>query len=126
MEKIRGMDKPEGYDNPYERTYAERGQFWPLPGDKVTFMKVHMIWFTNMIRDAEELLIPGAEYTIKTVAVASSWCGITLEEIARDDEHLKFPLSFFKYDRIPDVPALPNYSNPIFDVEIVEKSVDKK
>ena len=63
-----------------------------------------MFWFTSMIKDSDELLEVGKEYTIRTLAVASSWCGITLEEITKNEEHPKFPLSFFTYERIPDVP----------------------
>ena len=54
-----------------------------------------MFWFTNIVKDAEELLELGKEYTVSKLELASSWCGVRLEEIP---EKL-FSLSFFDYEK---------------------------
>ena len=61
-------------------------------GDKVIFKGTHPFWFTNMIKDAEENLIIGGEYTIKTITAASSWTGLVLEEFPE----MKFSFSWFE------------------------------
>ena len=66
---------------------------WPKIGSKVTFKGTHMFWFVNIVKDANELLEVGKEYTISKLKLASSWCGVVLEEFP---EH-KFSLSFFDY-----------------------------
>jgi hypothetical protein len=68
---------------------------WPKIGSKVTFTGTRMFWFVNMVKDANELLEIGKEYTISKIELASSWCGVVLEEFP---EH-KFSLSFFTYDK---------------------------
>jgi len=68
---------------------------WPKIGSKVTFKGTHMFWFVNIVKDANELLEVGKEYTITKLELASSWCGVVLEEFP---EH-KFSLSFFDYDK---------------------------
>jgi hypothetical protein len=68
---------------------------WPKVGSKVTYEGTHHFWFTNIIKDANELLEVGKEYTISKVELASSWCGVRLEEFP---EKL-FALSFFMYDK---------------------------
>ena len=68
---------------------------WPKVGSKVTFRGTHMFWFTNIVKDANELLELDKEYTIFKLGLNSSWCSVVLEEFP---EH-KFSLSFFTYDK---------------------------
>lgn len=68
---------------------------FPVPGAKLKYKGPHVFWFANMVRDAQNNLVVGKEYTLKTIRVWSSWCCITLEETG----NLEFPLSFFTYDR---------------------------
>ncbi len=60
--------------------------------DKVIFKGVKQFWFTNIVRDAEENLVIGNEYTIKGIIPASSWTAIILEEFP----DLKFSYSWFE------------------------------
>jgi hypothetical protein len=66
---------------------------WPKAGSKVTFKGVHLFWFVNIIKDADELLEVGKEYTVSKIELASSWCAVILEEFPDK----KFALSFFNY-----------------------------
>lgn len=68
---------------------------WPKVGSKVTYKGTHMLWFPNIIKDAEELLEVGKEYTISKLGLNSSWCSVVLEEFPDK----KFALSFFQYDK---------------------------
>ena len=68
---------------------------WPKLGSKATFKGSSKFWFTNIVKDADELLEVGKEYTIKKLELASSWCAVILEEFP---EH-KFSLGFFDYDK---------------------------
>jgi len=54
-----------------------------------------MFWFVNMVKDANELLEIGKEYTISKLELHSSWCSVVLEEFP---DH-QFSLSFFDYDK---------------------------
>jgi hypothetical protein len=49
------------------------------PGDKIQFKGVGPFWFNNMVENGKKLQ-KFEVYTIKTVKIASSWTGITLEE----------------------------------------------
>jgi len=80
-----------GYSNPYEEFYVGS---WPLPKSKVVFNGSKLFWFTNMIKNADDNLVIGQEYTLKTVEVASSSCIITLQETG----DLQYSLSWFKYE----------------------------
>ena len=67
---------------------------WPKIGSKIKFREAsRWFWFTNMVKDAEELLESGKEYTVSSLSLGSSWCGVVLEEFP---EH-KFSLSWFEY-----------------------------
>jgi len=66
---------------------------WPKIGSKVTFKGTHMFWFVNIVKDANELLEVGKEYTITKLELASSWCAVIIEEFPDK----KFSLSFFDY-----------------------------
>lgn len=88
------IPKPDGYDNPYEEFYGEASIFWPLPGSKIRYKGTHTFWFTNIIKNAEENLEVGKEYTIKTISPASSWCAVTVEEFPE----MNLALSFFEYE----------------------------
>jgi hypothetical protein len=66
---------------------------FPIPGDKLTYKGVHTFWFTNIIKNAENNLVRGKEYTLKKIDVASSWCCIKLEETG----DIEYSLSFFTY-----------------------------
>jgi len=68
---------------------------WPKVGSKVTFQGTHKFWFTNIIKDAEDLLEIGKEYTVSKLVLASSWCGVRLEEF----QDKVFALSWFTYDK---------------------------
>ena len=68
---------------------------WPKIGSKITYKGTHTFWFTNIIKDANELLEIGKEYTISKIELASSWCGVVVEEFPEK----KFALSFFTYDK---------------------------
>jgi len=67
---------------------------WPNIGSKITYRGTHMFWFQNIIKDANELLEVGKTYTISKIELASSWCGVILEEFPTK----KFALSFFDYE----------------------------
>ena len=68
---------------------------WPKVGSKITYKGTHTFWFTNITKDAEELLEVGKEYTVSALELASSWCGVRVEEFP---EKL-FALSFFTYNK---------------------------
>ena len=69
---------------------------WPKSGSKVTFRGVTQpFWFTNIVKDADELLEIGKEYTITKIELASSWCAVILEEFPDK----KFSLSWFKHEK---------------------------
>lgn len=68
---------------------------WPKADSKVTFTGTRMFFFQNMIKDANELLVIGKEYTIFKIELASSWCGVILKEFP---DH-KFALSWFNYEK---------------------------
>lgn len=68
---------------------------WPKIGSKITFKGTTKFWFTNIEEDANELLEIGKEYTITKVELASSWCGVILEEFPSH----KFALSWFNYEK---------------------------
>lgn len=67
---------------------------WPSVGDKITFRGTHVFWFKNIVEDANTLLELGKEYTIKRLELASSWCGVILDEFP----DTTFALSFFNYE----------------------------
>lgn len=68
---------------------------WPKVGSRVTYRGVTLHWFQNMIKDAEELLEKGKEYTLVKVHPFSSWCAVELEEIPGKT----FSLNFFEYPK---------------------------
>lgn len=67
---------------------------WPRIGSKAKFKGVHYFWFTNIIKDAETFLEIDKEYTIIKLQLASSWCGVVLEEFPEKT----FALSFFEHE----------------------------
>ena len=69
---------------------------WPKIKSKATFRGTTKFWFVNIIEDANQLLEVGKEYTISKLELASSWCGVVLEEFPDK----KFSLSFFDYDKV--------------------------
>ena len=68
---------------------------WPKVGSKVAFKGTRMFFFKNMIEDANKLLEVDKEYTISKIKLASSWCGVILEEFPDN----KFALNWFTYDK---------------------------
>lgn len=68
---------------------------WPKVGSKVTFTGTRQFWFVNMVKDANELLEIGKKYTISKIELASSWCGVKLEEFPEST----FALSWFDYEK---------------------------
>jgi hypothetical protein len=88
------IHKPEGYENPYEEFYGAAGIFWPLPGSKIKYKGTHTFWFTNIIKNAEDNLEVGKEYTIKSICPAGSWCEVKVQEFPE----ISLTLSFFEYE----------------------------
>ena len=68
---------------------------WPKVGSKATFKGTTQFWFTNIKKDAEDLLEVGKEYTVAKIELASSWCGVILEEFSDK----KFSLNWFSYEK---------------------------
>lgn len=68
-------------------------KLWPKVGSKIKYKGTHKFWFTNIVKDAEDLLEIGKEYTVSKIELASSWCGVIVEEFPDN----KFALSFFEY-----------------------------
>ena len=68
---------------------------WPKVGSKVSFTGTRMFFFQNMVKDANELLEIGKEYTISKIELASSWCGVILKEFP---DH-KFALNWFDHEK---------------------------
>ena len=69
---------------------------WPKLGTKITFKgTAKWFFFNNIIKDANELLEIGKVYTITGIELASSWCGVQLEEFPDK----KFSLSWFNYEK---------------------------
>lgn len=67
---------------------------WPKIDSTVTFTGTRVFWFADMVKDANELLELGREYTVAKLELASSWCGVILTEFP---EHT-FSLSWFAYN----------------------------
>lgn len=68
---------------------------WPKIGSKIMYVGTHTFWFTNIVEDANKLLETGKHYTVSKLELASSWCGVRLEEIPDK----LFSLSFFHYPK---------------------------
>ena len=69
---------------------------WPKLGSKAIFKgTTQFFWFTNILKDANELLEIGKEYTISKLELASSWCAVILEEFPDK----KFCLSWFDCEK---------------------------
>jgi hypothetical protein len=67
---------------------------WPRIGSKVTYKGTNPhFWYTSIIENAEKNLEIGKEYTVSKLHLASSWCGVELEEFG----DMEFSLSFFSY-----------------------------
>ena len=64
---------------------------WPKVGSKLRFKEVRALWFSDIIKNAEELLVVGQIYTLTSISPASSWCCVELAEFPGK----KFALSFF-------------------------------
>jgi hypothetical protein len=69
---------------------------WPKAGSKATFKgTTKWFFFNNILKDANELLEIGKEYTISKIELASSWCAVILDEFPEK----KFSLSWFDYKK---------------------------
>jgi len=68
---------------------------WPKTGSKVIYNGTKPFWFTNIVKDADDNLEVGKQYTVLRIELASSWCAVILEELPE----LKFALSFFAYNK---------------------------
>ena len=69
---------------------------WPKSGCKATFKgTTEWFFFQNILKDANELLEIGKEYTITKIELASSWCAVILEEFPDK----KFSISWFDYEK---------------------------
>lgn len=86
---------------------------WPSIGSKVVFKGTHMLWFQNIIKDANELLEIGKEYTITKLGLNSSWCSVVLEEFPDK----KFALSFFTHSKDHTTRELKKAEQEIWEAE---------
>ncbi len=69
---------------------------WPKRGSKATFRGTSKwFFFNNILKDANDLLEIGKEYTITKIELASSWCAVILDEFPDK----KFSLAWFTYDK---------------------------
>jgi hypothetical protein len=69
---------------------------WPKAGSKATFGGTsEWFFFQNILKDANDLLEIGKEYTITKIELASSWCAVTLDEFPDK----KFSLAWFSYEK---------------------------
>jgi hypothetical protein len=69
---------------------------WPKAGSKATFKgTTEWFFFQNILKDANDLLEIGKEYTITKIELASSWCAVILDEFPDK----KFSLAWFTYDK---------------------------
>jgi hypothetical protein len=69
---------------------------WPKAGSKATFRgTTEWFFFQNILKDANDLLEIGKEYTIAKIELASSWCGVFLDEFPDK----KFSLAWFTYNK---------------------------
>lgn len=69
---------------------------WPKSGSKVTFKgTIEWFFFQNILKEANDLLEIGKEYTITKIELASSWCAVILEEFPDK----KFSISWFDYEK---------------------------
>jgi hypothetical protein len=69
---------------------------WPKAGSKVTFKgTTEWFFFSNILKDGNDLLEIGKEYTITKIELASSWCAVILDEFPDK----KFSLNWFTYDK---------------------------
>ena len=69
---------------------------WPKSGSKTTFKgTTEWFFFQNILKDANELLEVGKEYTITKIELASSWCAVILDEFPEK----KFSISWFDYEK---------------------------
>jgi len=93
---------------------------WPKIGSKIKFKGTHMFWFVNIVKDANELLELGKEYTITKLQLASSWCGVVVEEFP---EH-KFSLSFFEYEK--DLTTEEVWATEKYEFKTLEELKNKK
>ena len=70
-------------------------KMWPKYGSKIKFKGSGHFWFTNIIKDANDLLEIDREYTIIKLELASSWCGVKLKEFPEKI----FALHWFEYQK---------------------------
>ena len=68
---------------------------WPKTGSKVTYNGAKPFWFKNIIENAEQNLESGKEYTVSKLHLASSWCGVELEETG----DIEYALSWFTHPK---------------------------
>jgi hypothetical protein len=69
---------------------------WPKAGSKAIFKgTAKWFFFQNILKDADDLLEIGKEYTITKIELASSWCAVILDEFPDK----KFSLSWFEYEK---------------------------
>jgi hypothetical protein len=100
---------------------------WPQIGSKIKFKGTHIFWFVNIVKDANELLEVDKEYTVLKLQLASSWCGVVVEEFP---EH-KFSLSFFAYEKDLTTEEVKNLERDAWDTvkyefKTLEELRDKK
>ena len=69
---------------------------WPKNGSKVTFKgTTEWFFFKNILKDANDLLEIGKEYTITKIELASSWCAVILQEFPDN----QFSISWLNYEK---------------------------
>jgi hypothetical protein len=89
---------------------------WPKIGSKIKFKGVHLFWYTNIINDADKNLEIGKEYTVHKLELASSWCGVRVEEMPG----LLFALSFFEYEKDLTTEEVTKISKAEWESEVYE------
>lgn len=65
----------------------------PRKGDKVVFRRTGPFWYTSYIENADKHLRPGQIYTVESISISSSWCGVKLKETG----DMEFVVSWFDY-----------------------------
>lgn len=72
----------------------ETMKIWPKIGDKIKYRGTQPTWFKDLIKNAEDSLKIGEEYTLASLNVNSSWCSVKLKETG----DIVYSLSFFEYE----------------------------
>ena len=92
----------EQFQRQIDEAYKEALERFPKPGAKLRYRGTTQFWFAELIANAERELRIGEIYTLKTVKLALSWAGITLEETGDTEYSLGFFDDPSEIDRPPN------------------------